>query len=55
MDELAADGTRQKTIAPDTTALPVPFGSGDELLQRCRERGLSIAGVMRVNERHWRS
>ena len=54
-DELAADGSRQKTIAPDTTALPIPFRSGDELLQRCREHGLSIAGVMRVNERHWRT
>jgi L-serine dehydratase len=54
-DELAADGSRQKNIAPDTTALPIPFRSGDELLQRCREQGLSIAGVMRVNERHWRS
>jgi L-serine dehydratase len=54
-DELAADGSRQKTIAPDTTALPIPFRSGDELLQRCSEHGLSIAGVMRVNEAHWRN
>ncbi len=54
-DELAADGSRQKTIAPDTTALPIPFRSGDELLQRCREHGLSVAGVMRANEAHWRS
>ncbi len=54
-DEVAADGSKQKVIAPDATQLPVPFRSGDELLQRCRERGLSIAGVMRTNERHWRS
>jgi L-serine dehydratase len=54
-DELAADGSRQKAIAPDTTALPIPFRSGDELLQRCREHGLSVAGVMRANEAHWRS
>ncbi len=54
-DELAADGSRQKAIAPDTTALPIPFCSGDELLQRCREHGLSVAGVMRANEAHWRS
>ncbi len=54
-EEVATDGQRQKIIAPDATQLPIPFRSGDELLQRCREHGLSIAGVMRVNERHWRS
>jgi L-serine dehydratase len=54
-DEVAADGARQKVIAPDTTLLPQPFHSGDELLQRCRESGDSIAAVMRRNERHWRS
>ena len=58
-DEVAADGARQKVIAPDTTVLPHPFHSGDELLQRCREldsgRGGPIAEVMRRNERHWRS
>jgi len=54
-ETVATDGERQKAIAPDTTQLPMPFRSGDELLQRCREHGLSIAGVMGVNERHWRS
>jgi L-serine dehydratase len=54
-DEVAQSGERQKRLAPDTTTLPIPFHSGDELLQRCREHGLSIAGVMRANERHWRS
>ena len=54
-EELAQDGERQKRLAPDTTVLPIPFHSGDELLQRCREHGLGIAGVMRANERHWRS
>ncbi len=55
-EEVAADGARQKVIAPDTTALPLPFRSGDELLVRCRELGPggSIAQVMRINERHWR-
>ncbi|TNF59421.1 MAG: L-serine ammonia-lyase [Burkholderiales bacterium] len=53
-EEVAADGERQKVIAPDATQLPIPFRTGDELLQRCREHGLGIAGVMRVNERHWR-
>jgi L-serine dehydratase len=54
-DEVAADGSRHKAIAPDTTVLPLPFRSGAELLQRCRETGQSIAAVMRTNERHWRS
>ena len=54
-DEVAADGSKQKVIAPDSTALPHPFHSGDELLVRCREVGGSIAEVMRHNERHWRS
>jgi L-serine dehydratase len=54
-EAVAADGERQKVIAPDAARLPIPFRTGDELLQRCREHRLSIAGVMRVNERHWRS
>jgi L-serine dehydratase len=54
-DEVAADGARQKVIAPDTTLLPHPFHSGEELLLRAREVGGSIADVMRRNERHWRS
>ena len=53
-DEVAADGARHKVIAPDATVLPLPFRSGAELLRRCAETGLSIAGVMRANERHWR-
>lgn len=54
-DEVAADGTKQKVIAPDTTVLAHPFHSGAELLARCRETGLGIARLMRANERHWRS
>jgi len=54
-EEVMADGQRQKVIAPDATELPIPFRTGDELLQRCRAHGLSIAGVMHANERHWRS
>ncbi|MBA4177988.1 MAG: L-serine ammonia-lyase [Leptothrix sp. (in: Bacteria)] len=58
-DEVAADGTRQKAVAPDATVLPQPFTSGDELLRRCQAlhggRGGGIAEVMRRNERHWRS
>jgi L-serine dehydratase len=54
-DEVAADGTKQKVIAPDATVLPYPFRSGDELLVLTKTLGISIAEVMRRNERHWRS
>ena len=54
-DEVAADGSRQKVVAPDTTVLPFPFHSGDVLLKLCAQHGLSIAELMRRNERHWRT
>jgi L-serine dehydratase len=54
-DEVAADGQKQKMLAPDTTVLPYPFHSGDELLAQCKAAGLSIAGLMRRNEQHWRT
>ncbi|MCY4744267.1 L-serine ammonia-lyase [Pelomonas sp. UHG3] len=53
-DEVAADGSKQKVIAPDTTVLPYPFKTGDELLALTKKYGLSIAEVMRRNEGHWR-
>jgi L-serine dehydratase len=54
-DEIAADGSRQKTIAPDTTVLPHPFHSGDDLLKLTSQHKISIAELMRRNERHWRT
>jgi L-serine dehydratase len=54
-DEVASDGTRLKTIAPDTTVLPYPFHSGEQLLQLTHAQHCSIAEIMRRNERHWRS
>jgi L-serine dehydratase len=54
-DEVAADGARHKAIAPDTTVLPHPFHTGDELLALARTHGCSIADLMRRNERHWRT
>jgi len=54
-DTLAADGGRHKTIAPDTTVLPYPFHSGEDLLRLTRADSISIAELMRRNERHWRS
>ncbi|MEN0108153.1 MAG: L-serine ammonia-lyase, partial [Pseudomonas sp.] len=38
-----------------TTPLPHPFSTGDELLARSRESGLSIAQLMLENEKSWRS
>jgi L-serine dehydratase len=54
-DEVAADGSRQKVIAPDATVLPLPFTSGDALLVLAANDGLSIAQIMRKNEQHWRT
>jgi L-serine dehydratase len=52
-DEVAADGSALRRIAPDTTVLPLPFHSGADLLAQCRSSSMSIAQVMRTNERHW--
>jgi len=53
--ELMADGTAARRIAPDTTVLRHPFHTGEQLLELTQREGLSIAQVMRVNERHWRT
>jgi len=52
---VAADGSKQKVIAPDTTVLAHPFHSGDDLLALSQSTGLTIAQLMRANEHHWRS
>src|SRR5690554_1771202 len=49
-DEAARD-----RIVADTTPLPYPFRSGDELLEQARRHGLSIARLMLENEKCWRS
>ena len=49
-DEAAAD-----RIVADTTQLPYPFHSGDELLALCERHGLSIAALMLENEKAWRT
>jgi L-serine dehydratase len=54
-DEVAADGSKQKLIAPDATVLPFPFRSGAELLELAGRERCSIAELMRRNERHWRT
>ncbi|MBK8074995.1 MAG: L-serine ammonia-lyase [Kineosporiaceae bacterium] len=42
-------------VTPDTTPLPMPFSTGDRLLELTVEHGLSISEVMRRNELAWRS
>ncbi|SFD70077.1 L-serine ammonia-lyase [Paracidovorax konjaci] len=54
-EAVAADGARQKVIAPDPSVLPLPFEDADGLLRLTATHGLDIAGVMRANERHWRT
>ena len=51
----AADGATLAAIAPDTTVLPHPFHSAADLLRQCSQTQLTIAQLMRENERHWRS
>ena len=41
-------------VKADDTPVAHPFASGDELLERCREHGLSIASLMLANELAWR-
>ncbi|NGY58252.1 L-serine ammonia-lyase [Lentzea sp. NEAU-D13] len=48
-----ASGTDR--IKPDSTPLPHPFLTGDQLLARCRETGMSISEIMMANELSWRS
>ena len=53
--EVAADAQAARRIAPDTTVLRYPFHNGEQLLALARREGLSIAALMRANERHWRT
>jgi L-serine dehydratase len=49
------DETSDSRIVPDTTGSPYPFRSGSELLAHSARHGLSIAQLMRENEKVWRS
>ena len=51
---VSQDSQGQPALVPDPQPLPYPFSSGDELLQRCTESGLSIAQLMWHNELSWR-
>ncbi|MFN2560518.1 MAG: L-serine ammonia-lyase [Jatrophihabitans sp.] len=52
VDEASAGADRIKL---DDTVVTHPFTTGDALLARCRETGLSVSGVMLANETAWRS
>lgn len=52
VDDQLADEDR---LVADHTPLPHPFASGEELLARCRDSGLSISTLMLENEGVWRS
>ena len=51
---ISQDAQGQPALVPDPQPLPYPFSSGDELLLRCGESGLSIAQLMWHNELAWR-
>lgn len=41
-------------IVPDTTAVPFPFKTADQLLDLCRQQGMSISQLIFENEKAWR-
>ena len=49
------DEAAEDRIVADTTPLPYPYHSGDELLAICAQTGKTIAQVMLANEMSWRS
>ena len=49
------DSARQQAIAPDTNVLALPFHSAAQLLAQAQRQCATMAQVMRVNERYWRS
>ncbi len=52
---LDQDEVGENRIVPDHTPVKYPFTTGAELLERCRESGLPISGVMMANELAWRT
>ena len=51
VDEEAAGADR---VVEDTTPLPLPFSSGNELLAHCEREGISVPELMRRNEEAFR-
>jgi L-serine dehydratase len=48
-------GDETPVAAAGVPPAPYPFGSGDELLLRCREQGLEIFEIVMANERRFRT
>ena len=44
------DGSGQPTLRPDPTPVPYPFRTGTELLELCRDHGLSVSDIALANE-----
>ncbi|HEY6571126.1 MAG TPA: L-serine ammonia-lyase [Candidatus Limnocylindrales bacterium] len=53
--ELAADGSAPHGVIPAIDVLPFPYHSADELLAIAAAENTTIAGIVRRNERHWRT
>jgi L-serine dehydratase len=51
---VGADGAPLADGAAPVVDVPHPFDTGEQLLERCRETGLSIATLMLANEQAWR-
>ena len=49
------DEAAEDRIVADTTEVPHPFASGDELIARAQDSGLGVARQMLENEKVWRS
>ncbi|MBA8884587.1 L-serine ammonia-lyase [Dokdonella fugitiva] len=49
------DEAAEDRIVADETPLTYPFHSGEELLRRCEESGLTMAALMYANELAWRT
>lgn len=49
------DADASDRVVADTTVLPYPFSTADELLEICSREGMSISEVMLANELTWRS
>src|SRR5690606_25270591 len=48
---VGADGHAESAAAEPEARQPYPFDTGDELLARCDEHGLSVATLMLENEK----
>ncbi|MCP8999770.1 L-serine ammonia-lyase [Pseudarthrobacter sp. RMG13] len=49
------DAGGEDRVVADSTVLPYPFTTADELLAICKREGMSISDVMLANELTWRS